>query len=700
MNRIIHPVVTLLVISFTLCINLGCDINRKESASSPTDQDFSSLITPEEAAVAKEQAEPPASIQPVLVFFEGSVSIRRNGTALPATEGLALQAGDTIGTGPDGSAEIAYGSFATIRLLPGTTLNLSALVSRLLQHTDRDLADLTLLSGTVAAKVTKLSSGDEFLVLTPNSAAGVRGTQFVVSYEEPIRKNGVVVRTERTLVAVREGSVALLPRGKLLTGLIDGRQGNPLAAAVVATALAMAPKAGPEQELSLGGHETAKAVSEDEALLHSAETAYGALVRQAEELQAQGTDFEAVQDPLTVQVPPGSELEDAFAQLSRTLPALLLSEESRLLLEVLDRMRDPGKDSSPLPAGLPERYFAPDTAKPARGEATGSSPAQSYRGLVYALPVAPAAFTGMISRAGETLLLMDLRGNLYALDQSGKTLWSHPALVTFTALDSTVAVVETETLRILDANSGTEGGAYAFESWQALPQTKPVPVPNGVALATPRGVTILRQENAEVLAEIPVLGGVIAPLVLADSQLVAVSGQGRVVFIDVKNLRISDELALDLGSDVLSPRVKDGRVFIATKPGRIVAVETASYRLLWDIQLEQSIRSDPEVDLGRLYLWLQDKSLVSLSVKDGTMIGEPIPDVESPPLLSKGRLYWGGSGPSLVVADAASGTILKRSPLPDMVSARPFLVEETLYLGTKSGKLIRIDTEKLFPPGK
>jgi outer membrane protein assembly factor BamB len=183
--------------------------------------------------------------------------------------------------------------------------------------------------------------------------------------------------------------------------------------------------------------------------------------------------------------------------------------------------------------------------------------------------------------------------------------------------------------------------------------------------------------------------------VLADSQLLAVSGQGRLVFIDVKTGRISDEVALDLKQDVLTPRVKDGRAFIVSKGGRVVAVDVATFKVLWDLTLEQSIRSEPELDGDRLYLWLQNKTLVSLSVINGSVIGKPTPDVESPPLLSKGRLYWGSSGPSLVVADAATGTILKRSPLPDMVSARPLLVDGTLYLGTATGKFIRIDTEKL-----
>lgn len=699
MNRIAQPYVTMILLFLALLGATSCSAGKNDEKSSQNPrQDFSRLIasgdsTTGDAAAADSNAKP-ESIQPVLVFIQGSVSIKRDSQSLTATEGLELMAGDTISTGKDGSAEIAYGSFATIRLFPNTTVNLTMIISRAMQQADHDTADLSLLAGTVAAKVKKLSSKDEFFVLTPNSAAGIRGTQFIVDYEEPIRKNGNIVRTERTLVAVRDGSVAVLPKGKLFSSLIDGRQANPLAGAVVATAFTLAPKAGPGQEISIGGQESALGAGEYEALLNSAESAYGSLVHQAEELQARGTDFEAVGDPAAVLAGPDSEAERSFAMLNRMMPALLISEYSRTLLEVLDRMRDPGKDSATLPAALPERYFVPQS-KEASNDSKKVAATPNYQGLVYSVPLASTSFTGMMSRTSEVVLLMDSKGNLYAVDQQGKKLYERQAVVSFTALDTTVAVVEQQKLTIFDANTGRERGFYTFDSWQGLPQAKPVPVPNGLALATPRGVTILRQENAEVIAEIPVLGGVIAPLVLAEPHLVAVSGQGKAVFIDLKNARILDEIAINLSADVLSPRVKDGRVYIAAKSGRVVAIDAVNYRMLWDVNLDQSIRSDPELDGGKLYVWLQDKTLRSISLVDGTFIGPPIPNVESPPLLSKGKLYWSSSGPSLVIADAASGAILKLSPLPEVASARPILIDGNLYIGTANGKLLRIDTDKL-----
>ncbi|AEJ18839.1 PQQ-binding-like beta-propeller repeat protein [Gracilinema caldarium] len=693
MNKRVHFFGSLFILSTLFGFLIGCQAGSKESITDNNKRDFAELITTDTQASTQESSEPPSSIQPVLVFLQGSVNIQRQGQAINATEGLTLEAGDIISTGIDGSAEIAYGSLGTLRLLPRTIVSLTVIISRALNQSDRDSADITLIGGTLAAKVKKLSSKDEFLVLTPNCAAGVRGTQFIVSYEEPLHKNGTITRTERTLVAVREGSVAVLPKGKLLTSLIDGRQSSPLAGAVVTTALALAPKAGPGQEVSIGGQETASGIAQDETLIHQAESVYGTLVGQAENLQARGTDFDTISDPIPILAASGSDTSKAFTELSRIMPALLQSEYSRQLLEVLDRMRDPGSDKAPLPASLPERYFSLKTKD--ESDKTTASKKLTYPGLVYSHSLSSAAFTGMISRSGNTLLIFDALGNLYALNPEGKQLWTHSALVAFTALDTTVALLESQALRLYDAVTKSERGLYPFDSWQALPQAKPVPIPNGIALATPRGVTILRQENAELLAEIPVLGGLISPLVLADSHLIAVSGQGKLVFIDIKNNRISEELELNFKDDVLTPRFKDGKVFIATKNGRLVAVDVTTHQTIWDVDLGQGIRVEPEVDGERIYLWVQNKSLVIVSIQNGTPFGKPIPDVESPPLLAKGRLYWGGSGPSLVVADSATGTILKRSPLPDKVSARPLLVDGILYLGTSTGKFIRLDIEKL-----
>lgn len=692
MNRFLRPLVTLLIVLSGFFTVTGCQVDRKDADSEQTQSDVSDMIETSSSSLEDNNREPLRSIEPILVFTEGQISIRRNGQNPQAgVEGLGLQTGDIIIAGPDGSAEITFGPLATLRILPNTRVSLSRLSSREAQKIDRDSAEIILLAGAILAKVKKLSGKDEFLVLTPNSAAGVRGTQFLVRYEEPVLRNGIVARTDRTTVAVREGSVAVLPKGSLLSHLIDGKKANPLADAVVSAAFTFAPKAGPGQELFIGGHEGPSAVVNDEALQSQAEAAYGAMVQRAEEMQAQGADFEMVQDPASVLILGDSTIERAFANLSQALPALLLSEQSRDLLEVLDRMREPGMNDSALPAGLPERYFGLRSS--ADNETSGVRD-RTYSGIGFTLPLSSTALSGMISRVGDTVLIVDLKGNLYALDSHGKTLWSHPSLATFTALDSSLAVLESQNIRILRADNGTELGTYTFESGQALPQVKPVPVPNGIAIATPRGVTILRQENAEVMAEVAVLGGVVAPLVLADSKLVAISGQGMVVFIDVKKGQITDELSLKV-SGAMTPRVKDNQLFISTKEGRIIAIDTVTVKVLWDIQLEQALRAEPELDVDRLYVWLQNKTLLTLSAIDGRVIGNPIQDVESPPLLSKGRLYWGSSGPSLVIADGMTGTIVKRSPLPDMVSARPLLVDGSLYLGTVSGKLIRLDIDKL-----
>ena len=138
--------------------------------------------------------------------------------------------------------------------------------------------------GTLAVKAGKLAGRDEFIVVTPNSASAVRGTAFLVE-----------TRPGLSRIAVREGIVAVLPKGPLLSGLLDGRAGNPVAGAVVRTAFAFAPRARAGEDLRVG------------AAGDGSENAYGALLVAAERARSNGIVLEEVEDPSAFLAASGSE---------------------------------------------------------------------------------------------------------------------------------------------------------------------------------------------------------------------------------------------------------------------------------------------------------------------------------------------------------------------------------------------------------
>jgi len=131
----------------------------------------------------------------------------------------------------------------------------------------------------------------------------------------------------------------------------------------------------------------------------------------------------------------------------------------------------------------------------------------------------------------------------------------------------------------------------------------------------------------------------------------------------------------------------EGQGYFASRQGRLVAVDTTGDRILWERSLTVGIKADPELDSQRLYLWTYDNNLRRLSTRDGSDVGTPLPSVDSPPLLSQGRLYL-GRGKSLVIADAATLAIIQTLPLPDTPGGRPLMIDGFLYVGSRDGRLI------------
>ena len=110
----------------------------------------------------------------------GSTSVTRGKDVLPATYGTRLHAGDTLGTGPDGSIGVILRDNSSLSLGPSSTLVLKdflfspsngkfGLLVRLSKGT---MAYLSGLIGKLAPEKARFE--------TPTATIGIRGTHFVV----------------------------------------------------------------------------------------------------------------------------------------------------------------------------------------------------------------------------------------------------------------------------------------------------------------------------------------------------------------------------------------------------------------------------------------------------------------------------------------------------------------------------------------
>jgi len=116
---------------------------------------------------------------------DGAATVTRGGNVLPATAGTRLRAGDTLGTGPDGSLGVILRDDSSLSLGPSSSLFLRDF---LFSPNEGKFSLLVRLSrGTMAylsGLIGKLAP-DKARFETPVATIGIRGTHFAVKAGEP-----------------------------------------------------------------------------------------------------------------------------------------------------------------------------------------------------------------------------------------------------------------------------------------------------------------------------------------------------------------------------------------------------------------------------------------------------------------------------------------------------------------------------------
>ncbi len=119
---------------------------------------------------------------------KGEVQIERDGKRLPAPVGAAIQARDTVKTGPDGSVGITFQDNSLLSAGPNSELVIERFVFDSTTH--KGEFDTALKKGTLAVVSGKIvkQSPEAMRVKTPAAIMGVRGTEFVVKVDESATK--------------------------------------------------------------------------------------------------------------------------------------------------------------------------------------------------------------------------------------------------------------------------------------------------------------------------------------------------------------------------------------------------------------------------------------------------------------------------------------------------------------------------------
>lgn len=154
----------------------------------------------------------------------------------------------------------------------------------------------------------------------------------------------------------------------------------------------------------------------------------------------------------------------------------------------------------------------------------------------------------------------------------------------------------------------------------------------------------------------------------------------------------------------LVPAVHGGRLYIADAEGRIVAMNAATGKVLWQRETGLPFSGGPEVDGRRIVLGSSDGDVVALSVSDGTALWNARVDSEvlSIPRIAGSSIIVHTLDDSVLAFDVATGEQLWKYSFPAPVltlrgSSSPVIAGESAIVGISGGKLVNLELSSGLP---
>jgi hypothetical protein len=112
-----------------------------------------------------------------ITFMLGDVKVSRGGKTITAELDKKLLAGDMIKTGKDGIATVKYDDGSEIKIQENSWVKIG-------DKAAEDKEFVSVVSGVIKAKFSKVSKQEERKVYTPTTVCSVRGTEFMVGVSE------------------------------------------------------------------------------------------------------------------------------------------------------------------------------------------------------------------------------------------------------------------------------------------------------------------------------------------------------------------------------------------------------------------------------------------------------------------------------------------------------------------------------------
>jgi outer membrane protein assembly factor BamB len=579
---------------------------------------------------------------------EGFVERGREGNWIPLEIGDSVEANDSIRTGPDGSCDIQFGGSATMRIQPATLY----LVNTVALSAEANRIEGSLSIGTVLSKVNKLTGNDAYMIRTESSVAGVRGTDFVVSNDSV---NG-------TTVAVKSGSVAVLPVSPAVYKLLEASSANPAAAAAVRSIVASASIVGANQELTID-----KATADLAALVYEDIAQEVALISSDSIEALSAAAALGVRDAAAAAVPGGSGAASASAPVGEGLFATspliaagdgIFPSLAPALSAVQEKAAAGGAQAQPPEPALQralealerinEKAEAGLQAQPARSLPERSPFIETFK-RIDTMPVATAALQG----AAEPVSLLRTGqepADGSAAEQTGVAAIAPAASATAPASSAAPAA---------SAAAPSAGAPAASVPAPAVPQAKAVPAPKPApspAIAAAKPAPAAKRD-----------------FLVAEWEALKGSVSGRVV------------------------RVPSSDVFVLSDPRGTISGVSAAGKLLWTVATEnRGAELMSAVPFKGVVYYSGSNEYLAIDALKGTVLQRvaldgdrshvlgnrvvPFPDALVFPTMS-----------GLEVLDPQTGAVMKTLPVPGGSTMSPANYEGMAAIVNQKGMFMLID---------
>ena len=673
----------------------------------------------------------------LITFIDGDTYLLLEEEWEPVDIGYSLKPGSTIKTDLSSYCDIQFGNAAVVRINEDTEINISDI------QFNESSSNITLdmVKGSVLCKVSKLSGYDSFNVGTENAVCGVRGTEFLV------RTN-----SEETILAVKEGSVAIIPGSVNITTLkkiikeeeID-ETGEILAALEkIEESSVLVSK---HQEISissktLGEENNLDVVSViiEEIILEKEVT--------PEKMESLNTSVNNLVKILgSLDSKPENISEENLKDLENTENMIIqdFSETTTEQTTVIENIEEPEnktiEDNSIIINVTPEKAeilrgdeivgigtytydityekelefsFRLDDHEPQTLNIDIQDNKKEYfvtlteiiKHIENKFTVSSAGIIRRMNVIKNRIIIADSLGVLTAADFKGNKIWSlttknspnensYPVVI-----NNKVYFTGASEFILADANTGSNPIRIDLDDEFAHFFGRRIVAFNNKCLLPGNDfIKIISSGNGSMEKEIPILAGSRMTPAVYNNMIFIMNQDGVFLKINPDSGEVISQISTTLDQPVaLSVTFYNDLAFLAGRKGKVACLSLSAENLKWETQLtggsQLIVYQDLVCSSSIVYIYTRGK-IHALFISNGEYAFNPIENVSSPPLYNNGKIYYGVKGGALHIASGNSGIVQKSLILDEVISARPALYNDRILCGTETGAVFIINPEAI-----